>query len=458
MRPQPPDYNDITKDNLMSLQSKVTDALGRASFIALDTEFTGLGGKDANTRAPNIEERYVNLCNVVKNHALVALGLTIYEDLSTAQNGSSESPEKQYKVYNFNFTLLSQVDHTISPRSLQFLSDTGFDFNKQIRNGIPYIPGNDPLPEESNIHDTSMRLIFSNILSQKVPVVVHNGLLDLIYLYYSFYADLPQDLNTFTADLSEMFSAGLFDTKYVADFVTRENTSFLAYLFRKYEREQVDYRNSGDKNYLLLRIQEGNFDFTSLEPSKLILDPTPTTSKRPREDRYCDQYAQHGFCAKRMKCGFSHDLDLILDGQAKTTSKRKRKRGKPKKTSNEKLTKVHINERDTIIEETQETQEGSNNSNNNLNNQNNHSEYATVAFPPALIPSTKPDQYDNYHSAHYDAYMTGFIFACQLLKYSNITVLNNYKNKLYLMGKNMPLLVEKSEFSNTSVTHREKSK
>ncbi|CAG8444530.1 8267_t:CDS:2 [Diversispora eburnea] len=387
MRPQPPDYNDITKDNLMPLQSKVTDALRRA---------------------------YVNLCNVVKTHALVALGLTIYEDLSTVQNKSSESPEKQYKV-----------DHTISPRSLQFLSDTGFDFNKQIRNGIPYIPGNDPV-------------------------------------------NLPQDLNTFTADLSEMFSAGIFDTKYVADYVSSENTSFLAYLFRKYEREQVDFKNSGDKNYLLLRIQEGNFDFTSLEPSKLILDPTPTSSKRPREDRYCDQYAQHGFCSKRMKCGFSHDLDLILDGQTKTSSKRKRKRGKAKKTPNKKSTKVHINERDTINNEIQEdssnNQDNLNNSNNSNNqdnsnsDQNNHSEYATVALPPTLIPSTKPDQYDNYHSAHYDAYMTGFIFACQLLKYSNITVLNNYKNKLYLMGKNMPLLVQKSEFSNTSVAHRGKSK
>lgn len=132
-----------------------------------------------------------------------------------------------------------------------------------------------------------------------------------------------------------------------------------------------------------------------------------------------------------MKCGYSHDLDFILDEQAKVTPKRKRKKAK-KAQDEEGPTKVHINER------------------------NNHSEYATVAFPPALIPSTKPDQYDNYHSAHYDAYMTGFIFACQLLKYSSTTVLNHYKNKLYLMGKNMPLLIEKSQFSNTSLAHREK--
>ena len=55
----------------------------------------------------------------------------------------------------------------------------------------------------------------------------------MIYLYHSFYADLPDKLNTFVADLSEMFLGGIIDTKYIADFVTREKSSFLAYLFRK---------------------------------------------------------------------------------------------------------------------------------------------------------------------------------------------------------------------------------
>lgn len=78
-----------------------------------------------------------------------------------------------------------------------------------------------------------MRSIFSYILSRNVPIVVHNGFFDLIYLYYSFYADLPSKLSTFIADLSEMFLGGIVDTKYIADYVTREKSSFLAYLFRK---------------------------------------------------------------------------------------------------------------------------------------------------------------------------------------------------------------------------------
>ncbi|CAH1769960.1 5855_t:CDS:2, partial [Entrophospora sp. SA101] len=185
---------DITKENLSSYHLKIKQTLNCASFIALDTEFTGLGNKESNTKASNIEERYINLSKVVKSHALVAFGVTVFEEIVEKEETTSPL-EKQYNVYNFNFTLLSQVDHIISPQSLAFLSDTGFDFNKQIRKGIPYFPGKDQ-QHDANDSNAILRSIFSHIIS-------HN-------------------LNTFVADLNEMFSGGIFDTKYIADYITRE--------------------------------------------------------------------------------------------------------------------------------------------------------------------------------------------------------------------------------------------
>ncbi|CAG8500234.1 14726_t:CDS:2 [Cetraspora pellucida] len=419
MRPQPPAFTDVTKENISSLEHIIKNALNRASFIALDTEFTGLGGKEANTRAPNIEERYINLCKVVKAHAVVAFGITVFEDIASGQE-TSQIYEKQYDVYNFNFTLCSQVDHMMSPRSLQFLSDCGFDFNKQIRKGIPYTPGHDPTSTCLNDMNAIMRSIFSHILTRNVPIVVHNGFLDLIYIYYSFYTELPEKLSTFVSDLVEMFPAGIVDTKYIADYVTREKSSFLAYLFRKYEREQVDRKNSGDKTYLLIRIQEGrdstqrtNMDFR---------EKTHTDVKSPKrslEQRYCEQYA----------------VNFILDEQAKEAdSKHKRRKGG--KIQPEGIRQIHINEECS----------------------DNSIEHVSASMPPTVLPSTKPDQYDNYHSAHFDAYMTGFVFARQLMKYTSTTVMNEYKNKLYLIAKNLPLLIEKSKFSKTSVGHQEKQK
>jgi target of EGR1 protein 1 len=62
-----------------------------------------------------------------------------------------------------------------------------------------------------------------------------------MFIYHSLYASLPTELDVFVADLAEMFDgdqealrSGLFDTKYVAEYVTREKASFLAYLFRKW--------------------------------------------------------------------------------------------------------------------------------------------------------------------------------------------------------------------------------
>jgi target of EGR1 protein 1 len=39
-------------------------------------------------------------------------------------------------------------------------------------------------------------------------------------------------LEAFVADLSEMFPAGIFDTKYLADYVCRTPSSFLEFVFK----------------------------------------------------------------------------------------------------------------------------------------------------------------------------------------------------------------------------------
>jgi hypothetical protein len=62
--------------------------------------------------------------------------------------------------------------------------------------------------------------------------------MDLMYLYYSLYTELPSNLQVFSADLSDMFPGGIYDTKYVSDYISKEPVSFLSYLFKKYEREE----------------------------------------------------------------------------------------------------------------------------------------------------------------------------------------------------------------------------
>lgn len=63
----------------------------------------------------------------------------------------------------------------------------------------------------------------------------------------------------------------------------------------------------------------------------------------------------------------------------------------------------------------------------------------------------KGNLFEQDHSACYDAFMTGFVFAHQLMAEEN--VLAEARNKIYLIGKQIPLLIEKSKYAKPSSSH-----
>ena len=65
-----------------------------------------------------------------------------------------------------------------------------------------------------------------------MPLVLHNGWLDLLFLYHCCYGPLPATSASLMADLVEMFPGGVYDTKAMAQFQFREDATFLQYVFR----------------------------------------------------------------------------------------------------------------------------------------------------------------------------------------------------------------------------------
>ncbi|NXA82418.1 PNDC1 ribonuclease, partial [Thryothorus ludovicianus] len=111
----------------------------RAVFVALDMEFTGLHSTSSQNNEPSLfdspAERYVKARQSVQRFAPVQLGLAIF----------SEENSNKYVVHSYNFFLfpstlgVRDVEFTLSASSIQFLSHYGFDYNKFLKDGIPYM-------------------------------------------------------------------------------------------------------------------------------------------------------------------------------------------------------------------------------------------------------------------------------------------------------------------------------
>jgi len=260
--------------------------------------------------------------------------------------------------------------------------------------------------------------------------VLHNGFIDLVFLYQNFYADLPDVSMKFLADLEEIFSGGIFDTKYISEFHAHSNVSYLEYLYTKalYENTQIKTNTKLDVSFL---ISDNNKD--SLQLSDFQMD----SKKEPINKKICHNYSTYGYCSRIETCEKSHDVNLII--QAEVNKK------KPK------LTKKDVEETTIIeIEISSETLAGA-----ATHNQQNHA-----------------------HTAGLDSFMTGYVmlhFINKLTKFKILPHTNStetiqpsylmeefdlalFKNKVYLNGKDYPLMVLKSNFASTSTNHKEKRK
>lgn len=176
----------------------------------------------------SIEERYLALCDIAKTYSIVSLGISCFKIKNHLKENEILVLNKTYNL----FTLCNDK-FMVDTDSLKFLNKHGFDFNLLVNKGIRYTKGNDSVENSTNSNFDYMRQLIVEISLAKVPLVLHNGLIDLIFLYQNFYAECPATLIKFVADLSEIFSSGILDTKYIVDFHARYSASYLEYLFLK---------------------------------------------------------------------------------------------------------------------------------------------------------------------------------------------------------------------------------
>lgn len=499
---------DVHTDNFKEIWPSLILAMSSSAFIAIDTELSGLGQRKL-LNAKSIEDRFRNISDTAKSRSILSLGISCFKLLSTPQisvnqpldksvcqsditdqsydscdiNQSGDSIGSQskcsYLVQTFNILVLCDEDYVVEPASLRFLVQHGFDFNRQYEKGVSYYRGND---KPSDLSIQSIRHLFTELIRMKVPVIVHNGLVDLIFLYQNLYCNLPTSSTSFIADLVDLFPSGIVDTKYVTDFEHLMQASYLEYVYRKCQRDNSQNPLGCDitfpqyptayshVTYRECALKPAN-DFSHLE------DPRALT---------CDTYAGHGWCTKGKYCPKSHDLDLIIDIDefTKDRKSRKRKRRKQKQllkgssgvnngadnraddgADSDGALDMSVGSAADSVENGMEIEEKIEPKQKSVQNGVVDSSKVHVGMKDDTSlcrncgKSTNLLASSGGHRAGYDAFMTGFIYAVYLTQLSGgdrERKIADWKNKLYLSGKDYPLSVSKSSFSKQSKEHLEK--
>jgi len=524
---------DVHKENIEEVWPLIIEAIKSSTFVGLDAELSGLGAK-SGLNSSDIEDRYRAMVASAQTRSLLSVGLSCFKLTSVEQNpeisethnnnnnnnshavnsphtqqqqqnglnestkdhaGTSSQAHRGHREPNssilnfecqtFNIFTLCQDDFMVEPDSLMFLVGHGFDFNLQFEKGLPYHHGADGDKIQLQGEKT-VRNLYCAIVAAKKPLILHNGILDLVFLYGNLYAPLPAAMSTFVADLAEMFPAGIYDTKTFAEYKIRLDASYLTYVFRKLQRQNHDKEMKGKTHVRLDFV--GDF----LKEEKLlkdllyrdcsIRDPPAfhVTSERP----VCENFASHGWCTSAHNCPFSHDIDDILDlesnrvglaGGSRRAKKSKRRLksiafdSRPTPEADE-LTAIVDDAVITLTSKDDSHLDTSSTSSTSSSNANGPTSTTRGANRTESTSSEAIIHNTHGHRAGYDAFMTAFTFACLMAQQQQpqklqqqqqqpsdmFLGLSDFRNKLFLSRKDFQLTITKSSFGKVSREHQKK--
>ena len=129
---------EVTRLNFKEALPAISEAIEDSSFIAIDAEFSGLTARKRENAMDTCEERYKKMINGVKDFTILQFGICTF---------SWNDEQLQYVAKPFNFYIFPKPYNRQMPdarflcqsSSLDFLAGQGFDFNKWISQGIPFL-------------------------------------------------------------------------------------------------------------------------------------------------------------------------------------------------------------------------------------------------------------------------------------------------------------------------------
>lgn len=432
--------------------SSLCDRLAKlppTGFVAIDTEFSGLGS-DPELSSDDLPVRYAAIRRLADTRAIFSVGISVFRPVDANLEESTAVLDKPaYEVATYDWLMSCQDDFSTNANAGQFLVTHGFDFNQMFQRGIPYVRAStEKAPAvkgaEMENQTTSWRWgkmprgLLWRIGRLGVPLVLHNGLFDLAFLFAAFQGPLPPNLNGFVGVLLDCVPAGYWDNKMLASAAS-ERASFLGYLFASAVlKADVTVRNC-----------------TGL-PADVITDPPEEKPPTFAKDMLCALYSFKGFCPRDTSCPFKHDPFMVVEDERKgrlpkdnkdayKRHKDQSKNLKKQRTSMKSdLSKLSKKQRKRLLAEQQ--------CQGNRGQEDLVSPVSMVIEqPPAELSrvegnGTATDNEQKAHTAGWDAFCTGYVFAAYRTSMPQ-EKLNETRNKIALSQKSNGLFLSKSNFA-----------
>lgn len=422
-------------------------SLTPAGFIAIDAEFSGLV-KDPDLANDNLPKRYAAIRRIADSRAIFSVGISLFNPIGD----SADTTCTTYHVATYDFLTCCQDDFSTNANAGAFLSAHSFDFNRMFEKGIPYTRASTELrdvPVEqlrnssqnpsaaTNDHNAlpfqyakMPRGLLWRLGRQNVPLILHNGLFDLAFLFAAFQAPLALTLDGFIAQLLQTMPAGYWDSKMLAS-VAGERASFLGYLFAK----------------AVLKSTVRIHNMSGL-PAETVTDP-PEEDLLDRLDKnvLCALFAFRGFCPRGVSCPFLHDPFLVVAEEERGSLPKDSKEAYKRHKAQSKAFKRQLNSvrEDLSKLSKKQRKKALASSRPDLD----HTDAVTNGSAPQIVTVQEghTENERKVHTAGWDAFCTGYVFAVYRASIPS-EKLDREKNKIALSQKLSGLLLCKSDFAN----------
>jgi target of EGR1 protein 1 len=205
---------EVNQHNVAALLGVFATASAHCDFYAIDTEFSGLD-RGESFRSKNVQTRYAAFKGMVDAYAVLQFGLCFLKRTAQGEWRALTFAVQVVQVSNKSSVVVVVVDNDcckmdnfmVAPHSLIFLAEGGLELSDTFRRGIRYRIG----------QPSVLREIWAALAASGKPLVMHNGLTDLLFVWKSFFAPLPALYADWLYAFTETFAGGVYDTKYLAE-------------------------------------------------------------------------------------------------------------------------------------------------------------------------------------------------------------------------------------------------